>query len=487
MEVENSENKYTIDSKYIITEKKGHGATANVYLVKLANSDEVYAAKVLKNRSKLFEKEVLILNHLKETHNPFMVNIIDSGEGVILKKNKPSSKKQYVILEYASKGELFNYIYYPGKSFSERHCKVIFAKILKGIQSIHKAGICHRDLKSQNILLDDNFNPKICDFGFAEFNSNNLKDPYGTDNYAPPEIYLKLPYDGTKVDIFSLGVVLLTLTTCRIGFKKATINDPYYSLILSNRFESYWKRIGQGSNGISDDLKELYLQMISFNPDKRPSIDDILNSKWMKEIRDMNDAQLSQLENEIKNEFLQREPLVEKGLKKEMEINKKKQKNYSGNKSASDDVDNIFALDLKPKFAQTGLNMDNYIKLKGEINPAQLMNLLTSKINKAYDCFIKPSPNKFKCIISFENENDEEISEEVLEELKKLGYEIKEEEEDDEENEQIKKNQTNIQIKLYESYNGGYILRFVKKGGELGDYYDKMEKITSFVQEIISD
>ena len=54
----------------------------------------------------------------------------------------------------------------------EKYGKVIFRKILEGVQACHNANICHRDLKMQNILFDEQFNPKICDFGFAAFNNN---------------------------------------------------------------------------------------------------------------------------------------------------------------------------------------------------------------------------------------------------------------------------------------------------------------------------
>ena len=87
-----------------------------------------------------------------------------------------------MILEYEEKGCLFDYIYYPKSGFSEKHSKLIFSKILKGIQAIHSQNICHRDIKLENILVDKNYNPIICDFGFATLNKKNLKDLLGTKN-----------------------------------------------------------------------------------------------------------------------------------------------------------------------------------------------------------------------------------------------------------------------------------------------------------------
>ena len=68
------------------------------------------------------------------------MNIVGSGEGLIVRKNHPQTTNQYLVLEYASKGELFNYIYCAKCGLSERHSKLIFAKILKGVQACHSKG-----------------------------------------------------------------------------------------------------------------------------------------------------------------------------------------------------------------------------------------------------------------------------------------------------------------------------------------------------------
>lgn len=145
----------------------------------------------------------------------------------------------------------YSNIYWYKQGLQEKYSKVIFDKILRGVLSLHKAGICHRDLKMQSILLDENYSPKICVFGFATFNTDKLNEPFGTLKYAAPEILSGIPYDGFKADIFSLWVVLLNLVTCKIGFKEATQMDPFYRYIIGNSYIQYWKHVGDQIKGIS--------------------------------------------------------------------------------------------------------------------------------------------------------------------------------------------------------------------------------------------
>jgi len=292
------ERKELINNKYIILEKKGYGLTSDVFQVKDIKTENFYAAKIFKKSSKFLFKEIEILNSIKKVNNPYIINMIESN----ISQN--TKDKKYIILEYASKGDLFDYISLINNGLKEKYCKVIFYKLLKGIQACHNTGICHRDLKLQNILFDGNFNPKICDFGFAAFNDKNLKEYIGTENYAAPELFLRKPYDGFKADIFSLGVILLNLATSKIGFLEAKKNDPYYKLIIDEDYKQYWEKVGKNINKISEDLKNLYLKMVSFIPEKRPTIEEILNDEWMKEINVLNKEEFEKLENEVKKELL---------------------------------------------------------------------------------------------------------------------------------------------------------------------------------------
>ena len=157
-----------IDSKYKIIEKIGAGGQANAFLVEEKETKKEYVAKVLKREdSKTIKNEIDILKELKEYNNPYIIKIIDSGKGIIIRKNRKKRERDYFIMEKILYGNIFDYIFCKKSGLGELKSKVIFYKIFEGIKCCHENNICHRDLKLENILLDEKINPKICDFGFA--------------------------------------------------------------------------------------------------------------------------------------------------------------------------------------------------------------------------------------------------------------------------------------------------------------------------------
>src|SRR5271156_6797509 len=135
-----------------------------------------------------------------------------------------------IILEYASGGELFDYIL-NHRYLKDQAARRLFAQLVSGVGYLHKKGIVHRDLKLENLLLDQNRNIIITDFGFANtFNPDEVTDDNDTilaseDNrkvgdlmqtscgspcYAAPELVVTDGlYAGRKVYVWSCGVILV--------------------------------------------------------------------------------------------------------------------------------------------------------------------------------------------------------------------------------------------------------------------------------------
>jgi len=136
---------------------------------------------------------------------------------------------------------------------------VIFDKILKSVLCFHEKGICHRDLKLDNILLVENFNPKIADFGFATVNSEKLKNNgKGTPGYAAHKLYYEELYDGIKSFIFSLGVILFNLYIGNAPFQLPLKNNYFYTNIFLGDYPNYWALITYSLEGHEkfNDLKD---------------------------------------------------------------------------------------------------------------------------------------------------------------------------------------------------------------------------------------
>ena len=100
------------------------------------------------------------------------------------------------------------------------------------MKCIHESGYCHKDLSLSNIFLDENYEPKIGDFGAAMKNNNDLKEFIGTREFKAPEIIKKITHDGQKADIFSLGQILICIVFGKLGFENPNRVDKWYKLII---------------------------------------------------------------------------------------------------------------------------------------------------------------------------------------------------------------------------------------------------------------
>jgi len=110
-EKDNSHQEERIGSEYIIKEKLGSGGQANVFLVKKVGSEKTYAAKVFKWNTDAINDEIHFLQVLNEYNNPYIIHLIESGEGEIVRNNRKTKISKYLIMENASNGNIFDYIY----------------------------------------------------------------------------------------------------------------------------------------------------------------------------------------------------------------------------------------------------------------------------------------------------------------------------------------------------------------------------------------
>ena len=240
-------------------------------------------------------------------------------------------------------------------SFEERYSKLIFKRILLGVQALHNAGIYHLDLKLENIVIDDACNPKICDFGFATDKDGQLTDIKGTKVYLPPQKLQKEKYSGIKADIFSLGCILFILVLGGRCFSKAEKLDIYYIHIFNRNKEQFFENLILRYNAIKTltyDFKDLVYRMIAYEENERPdNIANILEDNWFK---DLTDEKEKKLEKEVKAQFNEKENKIKDKLKIKPTDSKNfydlavlQAKTTSSNKSASKGKEYTY---FKPNF-----------------------------------------------------------------------------------------------------------------------------------------
>ena len=488
-----------IENRYIIKiENIGKGLTSKVSIVEDKETKKYYAIKILKDKfyEQNFDIEKEVLQLLKDKKIPNVINLISSGE---------FCTEKYLILDLAQKGHLYNFI--NVRPLKETYAKIFFKKILEAVKNLHNNGVYHRDLKTENILLDNKYNPIICDFGFSTFIKTGLKEHVGSYCYAAPELfdffdkYNLKPYNGEKVDIFALGVILFNLVTGKYAFRFKKKTDPGYKDIYINikekNYPSFWKLVSKNINEVKEEFKELYVKMIAYKPAERPSIEKILKDKWLEEINKKSDKEIEDIEAEIYEDFLERESYL---INKKTTIINKENKNNEikeDTKGGSEDENNDFKYNLIPKKFREGKYLEYYNEIIGDLNPVKFMNDLTQKLKeenenkeREYDCNIEPNEYKLKFKVTFEQvENAEKIDENIKQELEKLKLEEKEENEEEEENEDnnrgIIRKDCSIQIELYENDDKKYLLRYVRKSGDLYDFYKLLKYINNCIDSII--
>lgn len=162
-------------------------------------------------------------------------------------------------MEYASGGELFDYIV-QNQRLKEREACKFFQQIIQGVEYVHELGVVHRDLKPENLLIDHEKNIKLVDFGLSNTykEGETLKTACGSPCYAAPEMIAGHRYEGLGVDIWSCGVILYAMICGFLPFE-----DPdtakLYSKILSGEYTM--------PKFVSKDARDLIKKILNTEPE----------------------------------------------------------------------------------------------------------------------------------------------------------------------------------------------------------------------------
>uniref|UniRef100_A0AAR2LEG5 non-specific serine/threonine protein kinase n=1 Tax=Pygocentrus nattereri TaxID=42514 RepID=A0AAR2LEG5_PYGNA len=184
-----------------------------------------------------------------------------------------TEKTLYLVMEYASGGEVFDYLVAHGR-MKEKEARAKFRQIVSAVQYCHQKKIVHRDLKAENLLLDADMNIKIADFGFSnEFTEGSKLDTFcGSPPYAAPELFQGKKYDGPEVDVWSLGVILYTLVSGSLPFDGQNLKELRERVLRGKYRIPFY---------MSTDCENLLKRLLVLNPIKRGSLEQVMKDRWM--------------------------------------------------------------------------------------------------------------------------------------------------------------------------------------------------------------
>nr|XP_043877549.1 serine/threonine-protein kinase MARK2 isoform X16 [Solea senegalensis] len=253
---------------YRLLKTIGKGNFAKVKLARHVLTGKEVAVKIIdktqlnsSSLQKLF-REVRIMKML---NHPNIVKLFEVIE---------TEKTLYLVMEYASGGEVFDYLVAHGR-MKEKEARAKFRQIVSAVQYCHQKCIVHRDLKAENLLLDADMNIKIADFGFSnEFTLGNKLDTFcGSPPYAAPELFQGKKYDGPEVDVWSLGVILYTLVSGSLPFDGQNLKELRERVLRGKYRIPFY---------MSTDCENLLKKFLILNPLKRGSLEQqIMRDRWM--------------------------------------------------------------------------------------------------------------------------------------------------------------------------------------------------------------
>ncbi|KAH0787878.1 TKL family protein kinase [Histomonas meleagridis] len=262
-------------SDFVIKEEIGKGATGIVYLATSSKTNQLVAIKESKYQAlnerqlTLYCNEIQVLS--KCYNHPFLLKFIGF-----------TNRFPYTIItEHIPNGSLWNALHYSIEPLTGDQKNKIAIGIAAGMAALHDQNIIHRDLKSLNVLLDNDYLPVICDFGASKLLDIDSDEPtsptnrVGTLAWMAPELFTNSTFSN-KVDVYSFAVLLWELETCQVPFKGVK-SEQIPEMVVNQERPPI-------PTTAPISLKKLIRLCWHPNPDKRPTFSAILDKFLHKKV-----------------------------------------------------------------------------------------------------------------------------------------------------------------------------------------------------------
>ncbi|KAJ7955329.1 Non-specific serine/threonine protein kinase [Quillaja saponaria] len=256
--------------KYELGRTLGEGNFGKVKLANNIESGQPFAVKIIEkskivnlNVTDQIKREIATLKLLK---HPNVVRLYE----VLASKTRI-----YMVLEYVNGGELFDRIASKGK-LTEAEGRKLFQQLIDGVSYCHNKGVFHRDLKLENVLVDDKGNIMISDFGLSALpqhlrNDGLLHTTCGSPHYVAPEILANRGYDGATSDTWSCGVILYVILMGYLPFDDRNLAVLYQKISKGDVQLPKWLPPGP---------KNLIKRILDPDPSKRITMAGIKADAW---------------------------------------------------------------------------------------------------------------------------------------------------------------------------------------------------------------
>ncbi|CEM11463.1 unnamed protein product [Vitrella brassicaformis CCMP3155] len=254
---------------YQVGKQVGQGAYAIVRFGVHKASHQKVAVKVYEKyklldqqRRKSVRREIRLLQRLCHPSIVRMYEAIDTP------------KQIYIIMEYLGGGSLHAFLKTKaGRRLDETQARGIFLQVCDALRYCHDRSIVHRDIKLENLLMDDEGRVKLIDFGFSTIVApgRKLRIFCGTPSYMAPEIVARREYDGFKADVWALGVLLFAMLVGHFPFKGATDKDLYRKIVRGAFYLP---------DHLSPSVRALLQRVLSLDPNRRPHLGDLTRDPW---------------------------------------------------------------------------------------------------------------------------------------------------------------------------------------------------------------